>query len=214
MNNDIKPVENFLTEVKEINPELLSLMESGISWAPYIGKAYQIFKFNRLARRVKALEGKFEKILKLSSSSTLSEEYISMRIFPVVFADLMEEHEDAKINLILTGFENVFIEENKNESIIISWYDVLRNLRYADIKRFYYFASISDCDDTNIDNDEEAHLRYIDAKLEKIGLIKIKQRYGGLMGIESDNSRDSVIITKFGYSFINFITEKEYSKPL
>ena len=118
-------MENLLNSVEKISPGFSKLLEQGMDFVPYIGRMYTNIKINRLQRRLNEHDEKLKKISMLSSYSKLSNEYITERIFPIVLGDLIEEHEDAKILLILNGFENVFIEENSQESVVISYFDTL-----------------------------------------------------------------------------------------
>lgn len=192
------------------------IVESGLDYVPYLGKLLQTVKINRLIRRFNEHSRKLENIGRLSSDTVLGAEYIRERIFPIVFSDLFEEHEDAKVNLILTGFENVFIEENSYESLVINYYDTLRSLRYADIKRLYYFSNITkEYPFALIESDEHVLQRNIDKKLESIGLILIEKTWNDF-GDETDTNKDRVKITLYGDRFLRFILEKEeleeYSK--
>src|SRR5690606_20845225 len=106
--------------VSSINPYFGEVIENTIDYVPYISRVIQTMKINRLILRFKEHDKKINRIASLAADSILSAEYINQRIFPIIFSDLYEEHEDAKVNLILNGFENVFIEQNTNESVIIN----------------------------------------------------------------------------------------------
>lgn len=70
-----------------------------------------------------------KRIDNLFASEKLGKDYIQERVGPIVLSDLIEEHEDAKILYLLQGFENVFINECKNESLVINYFDTLRRPR-------------------------------------------------------------------------------------
>ncbi|MFZ7933430.1 hypothetical protein ACO1D2_20545 [Bacillus thuringiensis] len=207
MKNEIAIV---LDTAKKIHPLLPDLIEEGMEFVPYLGSFLQFRKMNRFDRRIKENSKKLEKISKLCSDSLLSEELIKERVFPIVLSDLIEEHEDAKINLILNGFENVFIEEKTNESVVISYFDILRNLRYADIKRFLYFADETfDYPNYPDLSEERALTRNIDGKLGKLGLINISATWINLDGHDNDNDRENVSLTLYGTKFAEFILSDE-----
>jgi hypothetical protein len=112
---------------------------------------------------------------------------------------LFEEHEDAKINLILNGFENIFIEQNSNESVIINFYDMLRSLRYLDLKRLFYLAGLTE-ETINFVQGSDVHglIRNIDRRLENNGLLNIKKTLKDIGGSDSDKDRKDVEITLYG----------------
>lgn len=209
MSNNL--MENLLNSVEKISPGFSKLLEQGMDFVPYIGRMYTNIKINRLQRRLNEHDEKLKKISMLSSYSKLSNEYITERIFPIVLGDLIEEHEDAKILLILNGFENVFIEENSQESVVISYFDTLRSLRYADVVRLLYLAGRKDSYPLPIiESDEHALIRNIDAKLKSLGLI------GDISGFrfdasdkEEDTNKDDIIINLYCKKFLDFISDKE-----
>ncbi|WP_339169066.1 hypothetical protein MKX75_07380 [Paenibacillus sp. FSL R5-0341] len=198
----------LIQEGEMINPYFGQILENGIDFVPYIGKLIQTVKINRLIRRFKEHDKKINFISHLAADSVLSSEYISQRIFPIIFSDLFEEHEDAKINLILNGFENVFIEENKNESVIINFYDMLRNLRYLDLKRLFYLAGLTEETITFVqESDVHGLIRNIDRRLENNGLLNIKKTWKDIGDSDSDKDRDDVEISLYGNKFLKFILE-------
>ncbi|HBU84365.1 MAG TPA: hypothetical protein DEF35_22375 [Paenibacillus sp.] len=193
-----------------INPYFGQILENGIDFVPYIGKLVQTVKINRLIRRFKEHDKKINFISHLAADSILSSEYISQRIFPIIFSDLFEEHEDAKINLILNGFENVFIEENSDESVIINFYDMLRNLRYLDLKRLFYLAGLTEETITFVQkSDVHGLIRNIDRRLENNGLLNIKKTWKDIGDSDSDKDRNDIEISLYGKKFLEFILEGE-----
>ncbi|QNR66166.1 hypothetical protein IAQ67_20255 [Paenibacillus peoriae] len=191
-----------------INPYFGQILENGIDFVPYIGKLVQTVKINRLIRRFKERDKKINFISDLAADSVLSSEYISQRIFPIIFSDLFEEHEDAKINLIFNGFENIFIEQNSNESVIINFYDMLRSLRYLDLKRLFYLAGLTEETITFVQgSDVHGLIRNIDRRLENNGLLNIKKTLKDIGGSDSDKDRKDVEISLYGKKFLKFILE-------
>ncbi|MDQ0046748.1 hypothetical protein J2T18_001020 [Paenibacillus polymyxa] len=191
-----------------INSYFGQILENGIDFVPYIGKLVQTVKINRLIRRFKEHDKKINFISDLAADSVLSSEYISQRIFPIIFSDLFEEHEDAKINLILNGFENIFIEQNSNELVIINFYDMLRSLRYLDLKRLFYLAGLTEETITFVQgSDVHGLIRNIDRRLENNGLLNIKKTLKDIGGSDSDKDRKDVEISLYGKKFLKFILE-------
>ncbi|PFE56030.1 hypothetical protein CN318_12365 [Bacillus cereus] len=200
-------LQSILSAAKEIGSGVYSLFNTGLELTPYLGRMVQTVKFNRLSRRMDENSLQLNRIGQMSRESLLAEEYITQRIFPIVLADLIEEHEDAKFNLVLNGFENVFIEENGNESVVINYFDTLRNLRYKDVKRILYLSgTIDDFPQHDLDGEEEDFIWSIDNKLERQGLVVVErtfEMYAG-RGIKPGD-RESVHLTPFGMRFLKFI---------
>jgi hypothetical protein len=205
-----KAVKEVIHIAGDISSKIGDLVEIGLSYAPYIGNALNYIKFKRFSKRLKEHEAKIRKIGQLASQSLLSEEYINQRIFPVVLADLIEEHEDAKVNYILNGFQNVFIEEKSEESMVINYFDTLRNLRYAHIRRLFYFADLDSIYPEGfyfLGSELDAFVRSLDEQLKNLGLISFQLRVGELGGQEFDRSKDDVVIRSYGEMFIKFIMD-------
>ncbi|MEY9866628.1 hypothetical protein ABIE66_002007 [Peribacillus sp. B2I2] len=202
-----KGLEVILDTALKIHPALPQIIEIGLELSPYLGSAWQSYKMYRLENRVQEHSEQLERISVLYSNTSLSEKYIQERIAPIVLSDLIEEHEDAKINYILHGFENVFINEKENESLVINYFDTLRNLRYEDVKRFFYFIDemISEPIHSN-GSEEQALQRSIDGKLKNLGLLKIKAKWGGFEGHDINNTREDARLTLYGEKFADFIS--------
>lgn len=204
-----------LERVKNISPELASVMGTAAEFIPYAGKVLSMIKVERLSKRVKDHSKHLKKIAQLNSSSNMSSDYITERVFPIVLEGLIEEHEDAKINYILTGFENVFIDEKTNESMVINYFDTLRDLRYMDLKRLFYLIDISEEFDFYQQGEEESSVtRNIDKKLENMGLIGKNNFaiWGG--NVDPMLRKEDVQIQPYGKSFVRFITNNEYEDKL
>ncbi|MCU5426987.1 hypothetical protein OCA13_05605 [Bacillus cereus] len=185
------------------------LVSVGMDYIPFFSAFNNMRKFNRLERRMKEHSSQLKKISQLSHASTLAADYISERIFPIVLADLIEDHEDAKITLILNGFENVFIEEKSEESIVINYYDTLRNLRYKDVRRLLDLVGETGTYEIPLINTEEAAvISSIDVKLERYGLIEM-HRVGIGDGEYETNYPGNVKQTHYGYRFLQFIMSNE-----
>ncbi|ASI83608.1 hypothetical protein FORC48_2522 [Bacillus cereus] len=201
-------MQEIMSVAKEFG--LDSLVDVGMDLMPYVSNFRNMVKFNRLERRMKEHSDQLKVIGQLSKSSSLAPDYITERIFPIVLADLIEEHEDAKISLLLNGFENVFINENKNESIVINYYDTLRNLRYEDIMRFYYLMGINDTyNNPHILSEEAAFILSIDKKLERYELVRRIHRKTAPNGEPIMVEPTYVENTAFGLRFLSFISLNE-----
>ncbi|WP_179953546.1 hypothetical protein [Bacillus sp. AY1-10] len=211
---ELSNMQSVLSVAKEMGGDVLDLFSEGMDYMPHIGRFVQTVKFNRLQRRMEENSLQLQRISQLASSSILAEEYIKQRIFPIVLGEMIEEHEDAKINLLLNGFENVFIEEKENESMVINYFDVISRLRYKDIKRLLYIAGITESFEPHIqESEEEAFIWSIDNKLEINGLVVVVK---SLAMINGDNIKpvvpENIKITPFGKEFLNFIQIKKLAE--
>jgi hypothetical protein len=202
-------IQELIQAASDINPAFGDLLEAGLEYMPYLGNLLQTIKFNRLKGRLDENSSKLESIGKLASETRLSLQYINERIFPIVLSDIYEEHEDAKVILIFNGFENVFIDEKSEESVVINYFDTLRSLRYVDIKRFFYLAGLMESYPLySLDSEEQALIRNIDRKLNSLGILTIKTKIGEFQGMEFDNNPDDAVLTLYGRKFLEFMTPR------
>lgn len=197
------------------------ILDWAIDLAPYLGKLNQIRKLNRVERRIKEHAEHLKRIDKLFASEKLSKDYIQEKIGPIVLSDLIEEHEDAKILYLLQGFENVFINECKNESIVINYFDTLRSLRYEDVRMLFYLSGIAENPFKNYTKGSPEHIlsKQIYSKLERLYLIKSASTFSYLeLGPEADEAELKPMLTPYGKNFIKFIVlyfdEAAYEKRI
>lgn len=200
----------------------ITFIDYGIDLVPYLGQLNQTRKINRVERRIKEFSIQLQRINKLFSSDTMSKEFIQEKVSPIVLSDIIEEHEDAKIVYILNGFENIFINENTNESLIINYYDTLRNLRYEDVRKLYFYAAITDDPFKNVEKGSilDGLSQQIYFKLERLYLVKSAKTWGALeIGPELLPEEDrKVELTAYGIEFMKFITmdfdERRYEEKI
>lgn len=216
-----------------IGEETINSLEPILDYLPYIGKIISVVKFKRLETRLKKLESRIKIILD-SMNQGLDEtmnEFIRNKAFPIFINELLEEHEEEKIDLIMNGIEYTYENNIRSESKILIYYDVLRALRVDELKRLYYYATQKKVDifefkrfnpkmNQRLTEDEVKAIRekniyesYIDNHLEMLNLIKsrIHRKLDELESIvkETSNSSGSLIeITFFGKDFIDFIDLK------
>lgn len=55
----------------------------------------------------------------------------------------------------------MFIEKNTNESLIINYFDTLRQLRYLDIKYLLYFAGVENNDKSKYEKGSKEEALYL-----------------------------------------------------
>lgn len=138
--------------------------------------------------------------------------FVEESVFPLVLENIIEESEEEKIKYILNGFESVIQDKITDEEIVLSYLDVLKDLRIIDIKHLlkqtteYRDQLSKETLKLEIDLSEKGQRRsaltnYIHNKLEQLGLIST---------VSFDEvSPQKGTVTKFGYNFIHFIKETD-----
>lgn len=164
--------------------------------APIIGNALQSIKIRKLGKRLNSCEEKIE-IISTKLSVIDDEKFVTLLkefLFPSILQHLLDEEEDRKTSYFLNGFE--FVIDNKliNESKILIFYDILRELRVVEIE---YLSTLSlaykqyrkklresgERVENPFDNEEFSTMKHtIEVKLEGLGLIKTSR---------SDSAKDS-----------------------
>lgn len=207
---------NSVTDLKEVAKECIGeglgdFIDYSLDFVPYLGQLNQTRKINRAERRIREHSDVFKRIQQHFLSGELSQEFIQEKIGPIILSDLIEEHEDSKINYLLNGFENVFIEKNTNESLIINYLDTLRQLRYIDVKYLCHFAHIEENDKSKYQegSKEEALYLQIYTKLERLYLIKHMITFDYFeFGPETREDYLRTELTKYGKDFVSFINNR------
>lgn len=201
-------ISNVIKE--NIGDGLAVVLNYSIDLLPYLGKLNQTRKIKRVETRIKDHSHQLNRIGKIFSAEIISKEFIQEKVGPIVLSDLIEEHEDAKVVYILNGFENVFINEYTNESLIINYYDTLRNLRYEDVRKLYFYAAITDDPFKNVEDGSplEGLSQQIYTKLERLYLVKSAKTWGVLeIGAELlPEEERKVELTVYGKGFMEFIS--------
>ena len=206
---DITELEGSIT--KYTGEGFFALFKTSCEYMPYINQIISNRKSNRLERRVQENSSRLKTLTNLAGTCKLSEEFIQDKIGPIVFLDFIEEHEDAKIHYILTGFQNVFLEEKSKESIIYNYFDTLRGLRYADLRRLLYHAELDQMYPSSEELEETEVVTFtksVDIKLRNLHLIEIPATFGSLNGKTPDifDKERKYNLSSYGNQFIKFIT--------
>lgn len=215
-------MDNYSSSLKKVTEEyvgtdIFKLFEAGIEFAPYLGKLINFRKMNRFERRIKENSAQLKRIQSLSIQDSKTAEIVQEIVGPIILSDLIEEHEDAKIRYILNGIENIFIDEKDEEILIYSYYDTLRQLRYNDIKRLYYYAGLDEPPGEVYFGGSEldALMKSVDLKLSNLYLIDIMGRHGAILGPTDQANRDNTRVNSFGVNFLRFfIIEEEIKQYL
>lgn len=207
MGDNYGKLKSFSREV--VGPDFFSLLETTFELIPYVGQLNQIRKINRAHRRIGENVKKLKEIEDLMSFTKLSKEYYQEKIGPIFIEDFLNEHEDAKIVYLLSGYKHVFIEERQQESVIYQHFDTLRLLRYGDIRRLFFHYELDEIypNDGEMSTDDLiSYTQGLDIKLETYGLINVPITFGddGTKERRPETRHDK---TEYGRSFISFINE-------
>lgn len=125
----------------------------------------------------------------------------------MVIEKIFLDEQDDKAELLVLGFENCVKNQLKNEDKIINYFDVISNLRMMDIKRLIFiYEFLEGMEPKNIFKaDYRYHLRYVDEKLERLGLIKKPI----VEADDADTDIQGTAVTNFGREILIFIDYQE-----
>ncbi|MGJ0908838.1 hypothetical protein CF065_18930 [Clostridium sporogenes] len=187
---------------------------------PGVSTAYLAYKqqrmYNNILKMIECIKEEQTKINnKLAKFDDELLEKIKCKYLPFILDNIIDEVEEEKIQLIINGFVSILDNKlNVNEKVLI-YYDVLNQLRFADI---IYLIHLNEIDYITVEyienktrlirennnefkqiwnlNREEEN--YIESKLQSIGLIST---------IRFDS--DERVLNDFGRSFINFFQKRK-----
>lgn len=218
-----------------LNVQEGSVMDAGIDividQAPYVGKALQTYKIHKLSIRMNSYSRQFDEIREKIEASEYEILY-KEQIFPIIMKQLMDDDEDEKAKAIIDGFEHIVDENIYEVEKIYHFYDVLDQLRIADM---YLLAKEYYPKDNNLRNvrlrpmrleprmprdlrfmeeqsEKESLKTYQQNKLQRLGLldehvnieVKTKSRIN-----TSENVDKSYTLSSFGKRFIDFFKIEE-----
>ncbi|WP_157771291.1 hypothetical protein [Paenibacillus sonchi] len=124
----------------------------------------------------------------IEQNNRLLDEFIRKKAFPFILDELLEEHEEEKIDLIINGLEYTYKNEVREESKMLVYFDVLRELRVDELKRLFRFSQCyrdstarhpklsitlppEDPGEREKYREKQSYEEYIDNHLESLGLI-------------------------------------------
>ncbi|MBT2637014.1 hypothetical protein [Bacillus sp. ISL-39] len=215
-------LKEIITKVKENSDSIVGeginigseLLLEGVAGqiAPGLVSARASYKQRKSEERIQlALQimgGRLDEINAIVSRLTPTEnKFVDDVVFPFVLENVSDEPEASKIQYLVNLFESIIEHRITDQELIISYYDVLKSLRFMDIRRLieqtpeYRERIVSNEVQLNVDLSAEgekkrAFLKFIDNKLEQLGLIQT---------ITFEDVPPDGPITKFGEDFIKFI---------
>lgn len=196
--------------------------------APIIGSALQSYKISKLSKRMKLNEEQLN-VIKNKVESKENEMLYKEQVFPLIVNQLMEDDEDKKSKIILDGFEYILDEDIQEIEKIYHFYDVLNQLRIADIyiltKEYSSLKRRSGFDLSHLsqksykqfhfmesDTEQESINNYQKNKLQRLGLldekIKVKPKNRQSVSGKEDIERE-YNLSSFGKRFIDFFKVQE-----
>ncbi|UJW58752.1 hypothetical protein HXZ66_15655 [Bacillus sp. A116_S68] len=140
MRGAIKLSEDYKSTLKELigireGTDLELVFDTVSQATPYIGRAITAIKIARLEKRLNEYAGRLSSIESLLvGTEEYYRQFIQEKLFPFVLEDLLEEAQEEKVDLLFNGVEYSIRNEITDEAKVISYYDVLRNLRIDEIK--------------------------------------------------------------------------------
>lgn len=183
--------------------------------APGVVTTYLSYKQKRTEKNImhtldefKNRLNKIEEHLKVMEENEI--DFIKNTVFPIIFDFVIDEPQEEKIGYIVDGVENIIAYKITDEDLILTYFDVLHELRIIDIRELLYInnylidgnQAYSSSDQFN---ESEAVKKHIYKKLEKYNLIVIQPIIAELEGKEYTIDRHRAKISAFGRNFINFI---------
>lgn len=231
--------ENMINQIYDVTPKgfkepIKMTMGVGADFLPVFGKIYHAYQHQKINRALRESDHQIQNIkvkLDASDESIIFKE----EIFPIIIKKMIDEPQEEKINIIIDGFEHIIDRNISKQEIIFHYYDVLEELRMADI----IFMCTNYCIKkeksskekvTHLSSESEEELaqkhieRYMANKLVRLGLLiekadeeqmtydVLKELTRNRTGYEyaAKFSSDQYELTPFGFNFIDFFKLDTY----
>ncbi|MEC0282337.1 hypothetical protein [Terribacillus saccharophilus] len=108
-------------------------VEIGLGAAPIIGKIYDGYRMHKLTVAMKRHNKQLDRIQEKIERKA-NEVFYKQEVFPLVLKKLLNEDQIEKAPIIINGFEYIVDEDIDEIHTIYHFYDVLEELRLADIR--------------------------------------------------------------------------------
>lgn len=130
LNGFVKKIVGNLPEGAE---QAMEVIEFGGQFIPVAGSIMNTVRFKKIENELTKHEGKINAIgEKLDRSE--HEVFFKQEVFPIVFNKILQDEQVEKTSIFLNGLEYIVDNEVVDEDIIFHYYDVLSELRLADIR--------------------------------------------------------------------------------
>lgn len=223
----------MINQIYNLTPDVIQepvemAIDIGAGVIPIFGKIYHAYQHQKINRALKELGWQIQSIkLKLDTSndSTIFKE----EIFPIIIKKMLDEPQEEKIKIIIDGFEHAIDKNISKQEIIFHYYDVLEELRMADIvfmcTNYLVKKEVTRILSPSEEEKAQKHVeRYMANKLVRLGLLiekaddeqttydvlkevtKIRTGYEYAAKFRADQYE----FTPFGFNFVNFFNLNTY----
>ncbi|WP_271814156.1 hypothetical protein [Clostridium beijerinckii] len=185
--------------------------------APGIVTTYLSYKQKRTEKMIMSTLDEFkDRINKIEEQLKNMEgnefDFVKNTAFPIMADFIIDEPQEEKIKFIVNGIESIVTYRITDEDLILTYFDVLHDLRVIDIKELLDINNFkSESNQVYVSssqiNESEAVRKHIYKKLEKYDLILVTRLIGEVEGDEFTISKNRAKISSFGKNFIRFITK-------
>lgn len=207
MHNAIESIKKIIgleqLEIVEV------LGESVPDMTPVLGSILTNIKIKRLAKRLTLVETELNQIRDFISVETNLDkvEQIKDFVLPIFLQKLLEEDEEQKIKYLARSINKVINAGSLNESHLVIILDILDNLRCIEID--YLISLIDNTSFLDKENMSQNIIKFIETKLEKIGLIEMANSIKFAPSKEYDTLaatyQNETVVTELGNEIVNFI---------
>jgi len=221
MNKTLKEKLNDFTEISlEIGAPIVGNMVTDTIIGQIVPGAATAFLSYRQKRTEKMLIRAIDELkIQISEINSkligMSEKQIILikeSIFPIVLDNIEKESEEEKIKYIVNGFKHSINYDITDFDLILSYYDILNDLRMIDIRILIdlyeeskkMVRSYMEETDRTIKTEYEAVETYAIKKMESLGLISVKKTFEDLEGRVTKPKKSATKISKLGIYFVKF----------
>ena len=185
--------------------------------APGVVTTYLSYRQKRSERMIMSALDEFKNRLnnietQLRDMTEKEMNFIKNKALPIMFDFIINEQQGEKVKFIVNGMENIITYRITDEDLILTYFDVLNELRIIDIKELLEINNSNSRGQVSVTSTQinkiEAVKKHIFKKLQKYDLITINTTWGEMGGKEYTIDKKRTIINVFGANFINFITKR------
>lgn len=198
MKDGVDQLKGVIEDLLGIDPESTTglIIDGTIAYGgmitPFIGPAINYMKFRRIEARLQNHSVELAELRDLLNALDGNfQQFIRDKVFPLVIENIYEETQEDKIGVIINGLTGVIKNKITDEDLIITYFDVLNQIRTTEIQHLFtnYDNRTRDRLDMSLlelalDRSREGRKkyaelqgfqRYVDNKLLRLGLINYKQ---------------------------------------
>ena len=192
--------------------------------APGVVTTYLSYKQKRTEKNIMAMLDELKNRLNIIEEHlrAMEEDEINLiknKVFPMIFDFVIDEAQERKIKYIANGIENIIAYKITDEDLILTYFDVLSELRMIDLKELLYInnylmAGNEVYSSSSEFTESDAVKRQVYIKLQKYNLIIIQPIIADFEGKEMTMDRHRAKISAFGRNFLKFILGQDKNHNL